>query len=1093
MKKITYIIVLILVLLQSNFIPTVFGQEESVVLTPAEITTLDPANSGQKGVNSASSGGSPFYYYVNGSRVSLEPSKNWISIQYKEESAKALSDIQRDYGSFIGPADQIFEIPYPKITLLPIKDIPTTEDLVEVVETMRELSSAFIQVNPVFETDDVRMIITDEFIVHFLPQFSQADIEELNAKNNVEIVGMISGQENAYNLRVLPIARVDALTMANRYQERGYSVNSSPNFLRIVPTQPKNTSVTKEVGPLSGTNDAYYSDQWYLNNTQQYGSGMVYDADIDAPEAWNISTGISSIIIAVVDEGVDLIHEDLRDKIVTGYDATGLGSGGGYQNDDAHGTNVAGIAAAITNNSLGVAGVCQNCKIMPVRIAYDEYYDGGSYWVTYDSWIADGITWAYQHGADVINNSWGGGSESFVITYAIEKAKTLGRGGKGSIVVASAGNGDSEYVIYPARLSSVISVGASNMCDQRKSPTNDFCNGYEYWWGSSYGTELDISAPGVWLDSTDITGAAGYTDVNYNLYFNGTSGAAPIVSGVAGLILSINPGLTADQVRNILLHTTDDIDIDGWDKYTGFGRVNAYNAVVKAQASLTNSSVIFHNKAKFDFDGDGDTDLAVFRVSDGTWQIQGQSDVRFGQNGDIPVSGDYDGNGTTDIAVFRPSNGYWYIRNQNNIPFGQAGDIPIPGDYDGNGTTDIAVFRPSNGYWYIRNQNNIPFGQAGDIPIPGDYNADGKTDVAVYRMSNGGWYIKDQFNLTWMGGPGAIPVPGDYDGDGKTELVIYWLSGNNYSFTDQYDYSFEEGCIPVPGDYDGDGKTESAVFSSKSDWWTYPKTYITESVYGYSNDYVYFGEVGDYPIPQIWRGVTTTAPVESDYNADNRTDIPVFQPSNSYWYDSWIFDFPYFGEAGDIRVPGDYDGDGFTDPAIFRPSNGNWYIRNRRDNWYDSNYEIVIPFGQSGDIPVPADYNADGKADIALFRPSNGYWYVRNQYNVPFGQLGDVPVPADYNADGAADIALFRPSNGYWYVKNQYSIPFGQSGDIPVPADYNGDGTADVALFRPSNNGSWSWFVRDQFTMNGKTEEIPFVGDYDGDGKYEVALTVSGR
>jgi len=200
-----------------------------------------------------------------------------------------------------------------------------------------------------------------------------------------------------------------------------------------------------------------------------------------------------------------------------------------------------------------------------------------------------------------------------------------------------------------------------------------------------------------------------------------------------------------------------------------------------------------------DFDGDGRTDAAVFRSSNGTWWIQRSSDeqaaaVPFGLPGDKPVVGDYDGDSISDLAVFRPSDGNWYIffmgtQQYTIVHWGQDGDKPVPEDYDGDGKTDLAVFRPSNGTWYYLKSSDlnfavVQFGLGTDKPVPADYDGDGKADIAVYRESNNVFHILRSYNLEYssyqMGGAGDIPQPGDYNGDFVFELGFYRPATQNW-------------------------------------------------------------------------------------------------------------------------------------------------------------------------------------------------------------------------------------------------------------------------------------------------------------------------
>jgi subtilisin family serine protease len=382
--------------------------------------------------------------------------------------------------------------------------------------------------------------------------------------------------ENQFLVKIEDISTNDLFEFVNLLQNNKEVEFVEPNFMRFLKPH---------------TSDPFYNSQWSINN-QGYLGGTI-DADMDVTEAWTLSTG-NGIKVAIIDEGVDLNHPDLAANLLPGYDATGNNSYGApnMNNNDAHGTSCAGIVAAVANNNIGISGIAYNSKIIPVRIAYSNglpFSNNNRAWITSDSWIASGINWAVSNNADVLSNSWGGGSPSVAITNAINNAVTNGRNGKGCVVLFSTGN-TNVAVSYPATLPNVIAVGASTMCDQRKTPTS--CDG-EYWWGSNYGTGTDVIAPGVQIYSTDISVSSGYTSGDYISDFNGTSSACPGVAGVVALMLSVNPNLTGIKAREYLETSTDKVtgysysaNITGqpngsWNNEVGYGRINANNAVFK--------------------------------------------------------------------------------------------------------------------------------------------------------------------------------------------------------------------------------------------------------------------------------------------------------------------------------------------------------------------------------------------------------------------------------------------------------------------------------------------------------------------------------
>ncbi len=311
-------------------------------------------------------------------------------------------------------------------------------------------------------------------------------------------------------------------------------------------------------------NDAYFQTyQYNLRNRGtliDLGGGITFQttsgADIKAVSAWDSAKGDSDTVIAIIDTGVDMTHPDLVNKIVS--------SGHDFANDDDdatddvwHGTHIAGIAAAETNNSLGIAGVAWNCKILPVKVT-DATGDG------YYSWIIDGITWATDHGANVINVSLGGDVDDPFLEEACKYARD-----KGVVVVAAAGNDGIAAVSYPAAYDAyVLAVAASDYNDA----ITDF---------SSFGPEVDVAAPGVYILGPAPQWYVGDGYLPY-LFASGTSMAAPHVSGLAALIRSLKPDLSVDDIMKVIRYTADDINkatYPGRDDHAGYGRINMARAL----------------------------------------------------------------------------------------------------------------------------------------------------------------------------------------------------------------------------------------------------------------------------------------------------------------------------------------------------------------------------------------------------------------------------------------------------------------------------------------------------------------------------------
>ncbi len=399
----------------------------------------------------------------------------------------------------------------------------------------KRINSSLIRVNvPFGRLPEVLMLL---FLVFF---FLQPITAQAEARTEVGLlVRLASGSTrqqitNTFQVPVLDLGLAElgiygVVTTPGKMDATMEALRKSTLVLDVEPNYP--------IEALDTTpNDPAFPEQYAL-------------AAIHAVQGWSTENGSRNIRIAILDTGVDLNHPDLSDQLLPGYDIYNFDAD--PQDDHGHGTAVAGIAAATTNNGIGMAGVGWQVQIMPVKVL------GSSGSGTYGD-VAAGIMWAASQGAQVINMSLGGASPSFTLEFAVNYAAS-----KGILLVAASGNNGNEGVLYPARYPQVIAVGATDQANKRAS-------------FSTFGPEVDVAAPGVQVYTTALGG--GYAKRS------GTSFSSPHVSGLAGLLFSMPGQVTAGQVRAAIESGTLDTEQPGWDPYTGSGLIQV-DAAMAAIAS----------------------------------------------------------------------------------------------------------------------------------------------------------------------------------------------------------------------------------------------------------------------------------------------------------------------------------------------------------------------------------------------------------------------------------------------------------------------------------------------------------------------------
>jgi len=524
------------------------------------------------------------YYYYQGEKIYLNIDRSYISINTTDSDSLFLDG----YASFIDSKSEFIDF-NDRGYLLPTDSIAssrihlknfhsklelndeTRNNLTSYSDLLKQLEEeeSVLKVSPCFTTQaGDRVGLTNNFLVRLKNKYDENLLYNFAEIHNLEVLGKEPYSGAWYMISCTKSNQKNALEYANLFHESNLFSNSEAEFT---------------FSNSFDSDDTYYTDQWGIDNTGQWGEGYAGN-DMNINEAWAISYG-DGVNVAILDQGFEMDHPDLSGNVPgDGYDATtGLLHSIVYGR---HGTPCAGIVGAVNGNGIGIAGVAPNSNLVSISM---------------ESTILARIRafdWASQNNIDVLNYSGHSNIESVELENSIENALTNGRNGKGMVVVISTGNDNGE-VRFPANSNDkIISVGAIDVTINKAASSN-------------FGNELDIVAPGGDnIATTDRQGNSGqnidvtpndYDNKDYTARFGGTSAAAPYVAGVAALVLSENPELTNIQVNDIIESTAQKVgdyvySVSGnrpngdWNNEMGYGFVDAHQAVIAASLMPTASA-----------------------------------------------------------------------------------------------------------------------------------------------------------------------------------------------------------------------------------------------------------------------------------------------------------------------------------------------------------------------------------------------------------------------------------------------------------------------------------------------------------------------
>lgn len=497
------------------------------------------------------------YYYYKGEKIYLELDKNYLNIITSENFQKS-SVTNLEFKDFtLEDEDLSIGGENLKIARLEFQTPPTDTEFNQKINSLKN-SSNIRNISFYFKRTNVNSIGTSNIFYVKLKKTDDYDIlKQIANKKNVEIINQNKFMPSWYKLAIMPNTEGTSLETSNYFYETGLFENVDPAFMFDFSS--------------NCANDPYFSQLWGLYNSSNP------NIDINACDAWDFSLG-NGVNVAILDHGIDKTHTDLSNNISNLSYNTETGTiPSVFWSGSEHGTHVAGIIGAIKDNNLQVVGVAPKSSLISIsnKLIITS---------TISEKLADGINWAWQNGADIINNSWGdqGGVyynslHSTLLENAILNAINNGRNGLGTIVVFASGN-FSPTIDYPANFHpDILCVGSITSAGVKSS-------------FSGFGNELDVVAPGSNILST--------IPNNGTATWSGTSMAAPHVSGLVALILSVNPNLNGKQVRDIIENTAQKVGsynytttsgrTNGrWNNEMGYGLIDAAKAVIKAKGGIS--------------------------------------------------------------------------------------------------------------------------------------------------------------------------------------------------------------------------------------------------------------------------------------------------------------------------------------------------------------------------------------------------------------------------------------------------------------------------------------------------------------------------